>query len=430
MYIPEKRDDTQGKKNQKFIICAVSIVFGVAIIASVYFLFRHLRQRYYEPKYLPGQYLKKKWKKWTPRNASYGQVPSPAGNGDARDTSYRGATPEMQTNDTVRRETSIRSIMTLPPYSTSPKPTEQIVAREGERGGMDMVVEYPETMEEEETRREQHMDWLYQLRLQRRQQLAEREARRRERREAREIGDTTRLQRLNAETQERAERRRTQRNDAASVTAAFNELQSQERNRRISTVSYAEIGHVRHDGSRLRADSHNSENNDSDRRPLLQNDDSSGAPSFEPSSFNSRIQSLASSIRSESTATELDPLAPSTTRGSSRPASHNDEGDLGTLNIPPPPDYDQLDWGDAPAYQSPVLEQTERNHQLPEINRLPSIRVNLPTSVSDSPVTPTQSRFQNSQDDAPTPTGIRIVSASSATTTSGHPTQSDPTHSP
>lgn len=329
----------------------------------------------------------------------------------------------MQTNNGVQRETSIRSIMTLPPYSSSPKPTEQIIAREGERGGMDMVVEYPETAEEQETRREEQMDSLYQLRLQRRQELADREARRRERREARDRGDSARLEQLNAETRERAQRRRPGTNSAVNVSTVVAEHQSRERDRRISSVSYAELGHVRHDGSRLRADSHNSESHDSDRRPLLQNDAaSSSAPSFDPSSFNSRVQSVASSIMSESTAaTELDPLAPTTTQGSSRPASQTDEGDLGTLNIPPPPEYDHLDWGDAPAYQSPVTEQTGYT-QLPAINRLPSIHVNLPSPISISPVTPTQSHFHSIDEGPSTPRGIRIVSADSATTTTSHTT--------
>jgi hypothetical protein len=184
--------------------------------------------------------------------------------------------------------------------------------------------------------------------------------------------------------------------------------QARERERRISSVSYAELGHVRHDGSRLRADSHNSESHDSDRRPLLQND---AASSFAPSSFNSQNQSVASSIMSE-----LDPLAQSTTHGSSRPVSQSDEGDLGTFDIPPPPEYDHLDWGDAPAYQSPVLEQTEFN-QLPAINRLPSIHVNLPSPNPASPVTPTQSHFPSIHESPSTPRGVRIVSTDSTTTT-------------
>ncbi|KAJ5834810.1 hypothetical protein N7447_000836 [Penicillium robsamsonii] len=426
MYIPQKRQDDTTNKNHIFIICAVSIIFAVAVGVSAYFLSRQLRQRNYEPKYLPGKFLKQKWKQWGTGSASYGQVPNQSG----QDTSYRGAStaPEMQTNTGVRRDTSIRSIMTLPPYSQSPKPTEQVIAREGERGGMDMVVEYPETAEEQETRREEQMDSLYQIRLQRRQELADREARRRERREAEARGDAARLERLNAETRARAQRRRAGTNSGINVTAVLAEHQSRERDRRIASVSYAELGRVRHDGSRLRADSHNSDSHDSDSRPLLQSDAvSSTAASFELSNVNSRGQSISSSIMSDSNpATELEPLGltQTTTHGSSRPVSQTDDGDLGTLNIPPPPDYEHLDWGDAPAYQSPVAEQNEHARQLPIINRLPSIHVNLPSPMTVSPVTPTQSQFQSiNNDEPPTPTdhtpGIRVVSAESVTTT-GH----------
>ncbi|KAJ5367490.1 hypothetical protein N7541_001431 [Penicillium brevicompactum] len=409
MYIPQKRADTK-RKNIIFVISAVSIIFAVTVLVGSFFLARFLRQRYEEPKYLPGNFLKTKWKKWRPGTAAYGQVPSRR---NPIDTSYRGAAPEMQTSEAPRRETSIRSIMTLPPYSSSPKPTEQIIAREGERGGMDMVVEYPETAEEQEIRREDHMDSLYQLRLQRRQELADREARRRERREARDRGDYARLEQLNAETRDRAQRRRAGTNSTADLATALTEHQARERDRRISSVSYAELGRVRHDGSRLRADSHNSENQDSDSRPLLAHDSSSTAPSFDPSSFNSRVQSVASSI-SESTATELDPLAPSSTRGSSRPVSQNDEEDLGTLNIPPPPEYDHLDWGDAPAYQSPTTERS--GQQLPTINRLPSIHVNLPSPMAVSPITPTQNQFPSIDENQSTAPGIRVVSGSSTST--------------
>ncbi|KAJ5185136.1 hypothetical protein N7491_006993 [Penicillium cf. griseofulvum] len=426
MYIPQKRQDDQRNKNNIFIICAVSIIFAVAVGVGAYFLSRQLRQRNYEPKYLPGKFLKRKWKQWGVGSASYGEVPNQSG----QDTSYRGATttPEMQTNDGVRRDTSIRSIMTLPPYSLSPKPTEQVIAREGERGGMDMVLEYPETAEEQETRREEQMDSLYQIRLQRRQQLADREARRRERREAQARGDAARLELLNAETRARTQRRRAGTNSAVDVNAVLAEHQARERERRIASVSYAELGRVRHDGSRLRADSHNPYSHDSDRRPLLQSDaPSSTTPSFELSNVNSRGQSFASSITSESNlATELDQLSltPTTTHGSSRPVSQTDDGDLGMLNMPPPPDYEHLDWGDAPAYQSPVTEQNEQARQLSSIDRLPSIHVNLPSPMTVSPVTPTQSQFQSiNNDEPPTPTDrtstIRMVSAESATTTRG-----------
>lgn len=318
------------------------------------------------------------------------------------------ATVNPATGAGVQRETSVRSIMTLPAYSASPKPTEQIVAREGEREGMDMVVEFPETPEELEARREEQMETLYQLRLQRRQELAEREARRQERREARARGDSARLEQLAQESRARSNRRREANTSTTSLNASavMAEHQSRERGRRISTVSYASIGNVRHDGSRLRADSH-----DSDHRPLLQSAADRSSPSLmDPSSRNSRVQSLASSIVSASTAnTEFDPsmLRPTSTCGSGRPVSQADDGgDLGTLNIPPPPDYEHLEWGDAPAYESPVREQNDGPQQVPQLSRIPSIHVNVNSPVIDSPVSPispTELHTQHLDEDPPSP---------------------------
>ncbi|KAJ5090799.1 hypothetical protein N7532_009483 [Penicillium argentinense] len=416
MYLPQKR--ALSRKNGIFIVCASVILFVLASCTALYFGARWLRQRHYNPKYIPGQYFKRKWKHWCPGSASYGQVPNQGAVAADNDTSYHGGggmNPEMTTattattnNDGVQRETSIRSIITLPPYSASPKPTEQVVAREGERGGMDMVVEFPETNEEQETRREEQMEALYQLRLQRRQELADREARRRERREARSRGDSIRLEQLAAESRARNNRRREGSNTSLSASAVVADHQSRERDRRISAVSYADIGHVRHDGSRLRADSH-----DSDHHPLLQHAsrDTTSPSLAEPSSMNSRVQSMSSSILTTDTAaTEIDhwDLHPVSTRGSGHPTPQNEEGDIGTLNIvPPPPEYEYLDWGDAPAYESPVRERQEESERLtPLLTRLPSIHVNIASPITISPVTPTglQPQGANNDNDPPTPT--------------------------
>lgn len=357
--------------------------------------------------------MKRKWQQWCPGKASYGQVPNQAAQNTDNDTSYHGAGtagPEMTATDGVRRETSVRSIITLPSYSANPQPTEQVISREGEREGMDMVVEYPETAEEQESRRDDQMEALYQVRLQRRQELADREANRRERREARARGDSTRLSQLAAESRARSTRRREANSSTSSLNASavIAEHQHRERERRISSVSYAELGHVRHDGSRLRADSH-----ESDHHPLLQNAAvNASSPSLaDPMSLASRVQSFASSIMTAETAgTETDPLVlgPTSTRGSSRPTSQTEEGDLGAFNIPPPPDYDHLHWGDAPAYDGPVSDRDEQPH-------LPSIHVDVASPIS--PVTPSDSHSQL-ENGPSTPTGLtRTPSAVSAITT-------------
>ncbi|KAJ6015445.1 hypothetical protein N7540_010036 [Penicillium herquei] len=423
MYIPQKRG-TIDHKNTIFIVVFVIIVFVLACCALGFFLARYLRQRHFEPKYIPGQLLKRKWKQWQPGSASYGQVPTQSAvNGD-QNTSYQGAgatNSEMTTNATgVQRETSIRSIMTLPAYSPSPKPTEQVIGREGEREGMDMVVEFPETAEEEESRREDQMESLYQLRLQRRQELADRETRRQERRAARARGDSTRLQELAAESRARSNRRREENSSSTSLNAStvIAENQSRERERRISTVSYASIGHVRHDGSRLRADSH-----ESDSHPLLENaavNPSSASLNDQASSLRSRGQSLASSIITADTGTpdgEALSLRLTSTRGSSRPVSQleTEDTDLGTLDIPPPPEYDHLDWGDAPAYESPTRErQRGRNvtgDSSPTPSRLPSIHVDVASPITASPATPEPQHLE-SDSDPDTPRGPTRLPAS------------------
>jgi len=330
-------------------------------------------------------------------------------------------------NAGIQRETSIRSIMTLPPYSASPKPTEQVVAREGERGGMDMVVEFPETADEQEHRREELMESLYQLRLRRRQELAEREARRQDRREARARGDSARLEQLAAEIRARRQGVNGS-NTSLNATALVAEHQSRERDRRISSVSYASLGHVRHDGSRLRADSY-----DSDHHPLLPNAvmDSSSPSLMDPPSMRSRVQSFTSSIMTASTSmTEAEPLVlrPTSTHLSSRPVSVSqpDEGDLGTLNIPPPPEYEHLDWGAAPAYEGPTREchtgPGSGSPQLPQLSRLPSIHVSAASPIAVSPVTPTTSHrdleLDSNPPTPPTPTGPIPTVVSSGST--GH----------
>ncbi|KAJ5175138.1 uncharacterized protein N7482_001015 [Penicillium canariense] len=412
MYIPQKRGLSQ--KNGIFIVCVSVIIFVLAVCICVYFGARWLRQRYYEPKYIPGQSLKRKWKQWCPGSAAYGQVPNQNGQNNGQNTSYPGAggsIPEMSAiastnnrnnnNNGVQRETSVRSIMTLPPYSASPKPTEQVIAREGERAGMDMVVEFPETADEQESRREDQMEALYQLRLQRRQELADREARRRDRREARARGNSIPLAQLSQEPGARGRGRRDGNgsNTSVNASAVIAEHQARERDRRIASVSYAELGHVRHDGSRLRADSHAS---DSDQYPLLQNAavNASSPSLMDPPSNRSRVESFASTV-----STEADPLVlhQTSTRGSSiRPVSQaTEEGDLGTLSIPPPPDYDHLDWGEAPAYESPIVERSD--HRLPEVMRLPPIHVNISSPITLSPATPTDSHTRESLPNPPTP---------------------------
>lgn len=324
------------------------------------------------------------------------------------------------------RNTSIRSVMTLPAYSADPKASEQIIGREGERGGMDMVIEFPETVAEEETRREEQMESLYQIRLARRVEQEEREERRRQRREARERSDWDRLNELRRERRERARNEASRQggdaaaassttlsaNDAGRANSAslIAEHQSRGRDKRVAAVEYAEVGHVRHDGTRLRANSQ-----ESDSRPLLDAAASMGGVSGRDSPSNvtpsrSRGNSGASSVMSISTANSDFFPVPSTsnisninpipqTRPSSHDATPRGSSDVASASLPPPPNYDDLQWGNAPAYESPVVgrgEEPERRQfptelpqiQLPSLSVLPSIEIEGATPGNSAPNTP------------------------------------------
>ena len=187
------------------------------------------------------------------------------------------------------RHASLRSIATLPAYKPTAGDSEQILGREGERAGIDVVVDFPETAEEEESRRDDHMETLYQIRQARRTENAEREDRRRRRQEARDRGDTAALDAIRLESRVAREQRARAESAAsnssllpstAAAAAAAGGMSAGsstslplsvltiehatrlERERRISSVSYADVGLARHDGTRVRASS------DSER-PLL-----------------------------------------------------------------------------------------------------------------------------------------------------------------
>lgn len=310
----------------------------------------------------------------------------------------------------VNRNTSVRSIMTLPPYHPTPHPHERLIAREGERAGVDTVVEFPETADEEEQRREEEMESLFQIRQQRRQDIAERNERRRERAEARAAGDWARLEQLRLQSQLRSRARAestgsatssmadtpagivitsTNGNTSTSSLIADHRARTASRDRRISSVSYAELGLARHDGSRLRADSV-----ESDHAPLLTSAASMGGDQRTPSS--SRRGSLfhthtfqhnrAASAESFQTtisdlAGEITPQTSSADRSGSDPAVRTPSvgasgQDSNSEPSPPLPIGEPPEYEDAPPYTSPITAQGEG------VPRLPSVRVNSSLSGS------------------------------------------------
>ncbi|KAK2061446.1 hypothetical protein LY76DRAFT_614363 [Colletotrichum caudatum] len=265
-------------------------------------------------------------------------------------------------NSAVNRNTSIRSIMTLPAYRPDPNDNEQVLGREGERGGVDVVIEYP-TEENEEDLRDQEMEALYRIRLARRQELAEREERRRERREARERGDFVALDNI------RARARNASNNSVVAALREEHERLKAERQRAVSSVSYADLGVARHDGTRLRANS-----SESERMGLLSDSASIAATSVRSgadSAMNHRRGRSASSVMS----IESDLPSPgfaSRSRANSRPDTPRldiqagpspeiTEVDVGEAGMPiySPPGYDEVSLDDERSRSTTSLPGTE-----------------------------------------------------------------------
>ncbi|KAL8946926.1 MAG: hypothetical protein Q9222_006739 [Ikaeria aurantiellina] len=416
----EIRDDASDGKDKGQTV-PPSIIVGIIlasllVLIALYVLMITLRGSHTNPKYIPTPFLKKRWQAWKPKTIKYrmfGFDPiSPLYNQhpDRRSTANVHTTSDGQTHtemseDTVNRNTSVRSVMTLPAYNPSPLPSERLIAREGERAGVDSVVEFPETAEEEEARREEDMQELFQIRQQRRLENEERTQRRRERRAARAAGDWATVERLRVEAQVRINARRAEfmaapgtpgssssdlPPDADAMLAEYRSRNSS-RDRRISSVSYADLGLARHDGTRIRADSV-----ESDHRPLLDGAASMGNSRHDlyippVPSLHQRNASMGSVMTTDSEAGEVatpytsnrsgsDPpiLTPSATQGSSgsdRDESHPRDN---------PPEYEDEE---APPYTSPVRH---RAPQLPEMRHVPSIEIENATPINSVPATPVE----------------------------------------
>jgi hypothetical protein len=399
------------------------VVIVLLVVGSITWTYlRRKRARGETPKFLPKA-LSKRWHSWRPKQ-KYASVGDGHRSGLNASTSYE--TEERAASQAaaagVDRHTSVRSVMTLPAYSQNPNESETVLGREGERGNMDTVIEFPETHEEEETRRDEQMESLYQIRLQRRREVAEREERRRERREARERGDFARLEELRRESRVRANNESTATldpnapNGGLSVSAAtmIAEHQSRGRDRRVSSVAYGDVGTARHDGTRVRANS-----GESERGGLLDNAAPMGddASSLRPSTLSrpshQRERSGSSALSISSNASDIEATPTTTQAGSTTTTSHTQpprtsdsagtdssssptanrftpdestegENDIGESRIPPlttdltifptnhdsplPPDYSPpSEWGEAPAYmerqRSLRLQEQQRRHQ-------------------------------------------------------------------
>ncbi|KFX89538.1 hypothetical protein V490_06958 [Pseudogymnoascus sp. VKM F-3557] len=283
MFIDQPRlSRREMKGSQLGQIIAGSIIIALAACIIGYYSLRSFRRNHSKPTYIPTAYLKRKWLHWdVPQfrmdrtdaahlepistNSTAGPFRSqPPSTGDSSailsgaftTPAAANANPASSAASAIDRNTSVRSIATLPEYAYLPKSTEQVLGRAGERDGIDTVVKFPDIAEAaEEERREDEMEALYQVRLARRNEIAAREERRRLRREARDRGDLEALAELR--TRGRAESN----SNLDALRAEHSRLR--ERERAVSQVSYDGLGVAHLDGSRVRANSEESE------RPLL-----------------------------------------------------------------------------------------------------------------------------------------------------------------
>ena len=298
-----------------------------------------------------------------------------------RDVEQANSNRTSQTSAAVNRNTSVRSVLTLPAYSHSASHNERVLGREGDRDGMDVVVDLP-TMEDEEELREQEMGALYQLRLARRQQNEEREEVRRQRREAQRRGDAREL----AEIRSRNRAASNSHNSLVDELRRDIERAKENRQRSVSSVSYADLGVARHDGTRIRANSQESERMGllSDAADIAALSIRSGANSpalhgrhrsgSSVGSFDSDFPSPGlTRPRADSQAATSSRLSGGRGRAGSSPEIV--EADLGVESIPPP-DYEDVPLDDdndvrgrsttpinepPPGYSGPVRQQFERD---------------------------------------------------------------------
>lgn len=284
----------------------------------------------------------------------------------------------------VDRNTSVRSVMTLPAYRPMASNNEQVLGREGERDGVDVIVDLP-TAEDDEALRDQEMEALYQVRVARRQMNAEREERRRQRQEAQARNDQTALAQIRASARA-----------AAGNNDTLNELRQnvgqvqESRHRSVSSVSYGDLGVARHDGTRLRASS-----NDSERMGLLSDAASialsarSGAHSPGLGSRHQRGASVSSVV------SDIDSDFPSPGLTRPRTSSQGRAGSSPELveahEAGPPPEYENVSLDDDSRTAPSVTPLNEPPPVYPGPNRSGSEESERGrTSVAEGPQTPSE----------------------------------------
>ncbi|KAI0857665.1 hypothetical protein F4860DRAFT_505860 [Xylaria cubensis] len=371
---PSSRDNGSG--NQATLIVVIVLIVAVVIFSAGGFLFLKRRADLRRKKYQQASGLE-----------PYSSATSARNNGRRTGSGSVNAVSETNRNSTasnIDRNTSIRSIMTLPKYTNIANEDEQVLGRGGERDGIDVILELPSD-EQHEALRDEEMETMYQIRLARRQQNADREERRRLVQEARERGDLAALEELRA-------RRRAENED--TTIDELRDAQGQIRTRRdraVSSVSYHDLGVARHDGSRIRANS-----TESERVGLLSDAASIALSTRSPSAMSTRrvseLGNIAVDTRSPSAHShqrmhsvssvlsldnngDVSPRSGATTpqpggshtRAGSSPEIIT-EADLGDSGMPPP-DYEDVSLDDVrsgattPMFHEPPPDYSGLNHR-------------------------------------------------------------------
>ncbi|KAI0444428.1 hypothetical protein F4803DRAFT_256731 [Xylaria telfairii] len=350
---PSNSRDNEGGNLSTLIVVIVLVVVVLIVSASGFLFLRRRADR--RRKYQQASSLEPYSSTTSARNSS-------------RRTGSRSVNAVSETNrnstaSNIDRNTSIRSIMTLPKYTNTANDDEQVLGRAGERDGIDVILELPSD-EQHEALRDEEMEAMYQIRLVRRQQNLEREERRHLAQQARERGDTAALEELRA-------RRRAGNEDTTidELREAQVEIRTR-RERAVSSVSYHDLGVARHDGSRIRANS-----TESERVGLLSDAASIALSTRSPSALSHRrvsdIGNIAVDTRSPSAQShhrmhsvssvlsldnngDISPRSGATTpqlgssshtRAGSSPEIIT-EADLGDSDMPPP-DYEDVSLDDA-----------------------------------------------------------------------------------
>ncbi|GAP92132.1 hypothetical protein SAMD00023353_7700530 [Rosellinia necatrix] len=348
--LPRARGDDNNESNSTLIVVVV-LVIGVLIFTAGGFIF--LKRRAESQRRLR-------------QGSNLEPFSTTSVHDGGRRVGSRGNNAVSETNRNsavsgVDRNTSLRSILTLPKYTNTANEGEQVLGRAGERDGVDIIIEMPSD-EQHEALRDEEMETMYRIRLTRRQQNADREERRRLIREARDRGDLAALEVLNA-------RRRAENNDTTidDLRAVQGQIHTR-RERAVSSVSYHDLGVARHDGSRIRANS-----TESERVGLLSDAASIAMSTRSPSAMSNglstqsrpRIHSVSSVLSLDNNG-DVSPRSGATTpqlggschtRAGSSPEILT-EADLGDSDMPPP-DYEDVSLDDVrsgattPLFQGP-----------------------------------------------------------------------------